>query len=468
MNTPRSRRLAIGLVVALLLLISAGPAAADGGDTSATAAVSLAATFAGNELTIVIRPVQQVPSPLYVDVVAHNPVRPETLALTALPLDGSGASASGSVRFSAAGMYSTSLRVDHAGPWELDLGAAGQRARLPFRVLVPALSPWERIAYPGFALTGVFLLSALITFALGRRTAAIAQSALAVIALAVGLTAALLSGAMPVALPQGAQPLPGYSALNGASYITATGSTALGRPYANLGLATTPAAPVAGAEFTLRLRLIDGATGLPVDDLVPMDGALAHLVVTSQDLSFFTHIHPVPAVAGELDVSLAVPKPGSYLAQLEFARANSGAQLVTGSFTVGGGAAADPVSVAPSGTSVSTTPAEPVAGVPTEIDLRVSQDGQGVHDIQPWLGMAGHLLVRDSWDDFFGHAHEMSSLMLMSEPGVPIPDETVASYGPVLRFLFTFPVPGRYSVWIQYERNFTIYTVPVTLRVGSS
>ncbi|WP_188316814.1 hypothetical protein [Solihabitans fulvus] len=464
------RWLGYGLVSLVLLLAAplTSPGSAEAHGISSTADVQLAQTFAGNELTVVLRRAPLVPGPLTVDVIAHDPVRSVGIDLTATALEGmpaaNPAGNRATLRLTAGrpGVYTTALRVDRPGQWQLDLRAQdGEKAVLPFRVLVPRAAAWELVVYPGFALAGVFMVGALVAAVLRRRWLGTAAAGGAVVALAVGLTAALLSSAIPAALPDGAAPTIANN--------PADGFAAGGRPYVNLTLGTEPAQPVAGVEFTLRLRLSDGATGQPIDDLVSHHAALAHTVVTSQDCTFFRHIHPVLTAPGVLEVRLTVDRPGRYLVHTEFERADSGGQLVTGSFEAGGTATATPL--APSTaeqpqTELVTSPARPVAGEPTELRLQVTVAGRPARDLQPWLGMAGHLIVRDPRGDFFGHVHEMDSMAAQSTPGVPVPDETVAQYGPTLRFTFTFPSPGRYPVWIQYARDFQVHTVALSIDVG--
>ena len=51
-------------------------------------------------------------------------------------------------------------------------------------------------------------------------------------------------------------------------------------------------------------------------------------------------------------------------------------------------------------------------------------------------------------------------------PGAAVPDETVGRYGPSLHFVYIFPAPGRYRLWIQYERDFRIHTAALTVDVA--
>ncbi|SPL89190.1 Putative secreted protein [[Actinomadura] parvosata subsp. kistnae] len=103
---------------------------------------------------------------------------------------------------------------------------------------------------------------------------------------------------------------------------------------------TVPARPEAGADFTLRLDLIDGSTGRPVDDLTVHHEALAHVVVTSADGRYFRHVHPLRTAPGRLEVRLRADRPGRYLAHTELEREDSGGQLLTTGFEVGGEAPA--------------------------------------------------------------------------------------------------------------------------------
>jgi hypothetical protein len=417
-------RRALFIVASLWLVLGAAtPALAHG--LSAEADLALAQTIAGNELTVVIRRTDQVPGPVRVDVIAHRPVR-ATVVRLGLRAAAGGEDSTAAITLVAgrAGTYAATLRAERTGPHLLELHAGEETSRLPFQLLVPRAGGSELLGYGAFGAASVLLIGALTSGALARRLPAVALGGAAVVAATVGLTAGLLAPQLnPVRPPA--------------------------RPYAQLNLATTPA-PNAGAPFTLRLSLLDGATGYPVDDLVPNHAALTHLVVTSADGAYFRHVHPIRTRAGQWDVRLTADRPGRYLVYLELERADSGGQLVSGSFTVTGEAQAEARPVAAEYIRATAGRATPI-----EVDAGVG--------VQPWLGMAGHLIVRDLSGGYLGHVHEQLSM----RPGVQPPDETVASYGPALRFTFRFPEPGRYFAWVQYVRDYQIRTVPYVFEVGA-
>lgn len=444
------------LVFELLLLGFVPAPAAAHGVVDASADLHVAQTLAGNELTVVLRRVTHVPGPLRINIVAHDPVRPGDIRLTATPVEGLDRPAPSVAMISLTprpGMYTAILTVDRPGAWELRLDAPGDAAVLPFRVLVPQQASWEWAAYGGFALTGLFLAGALLTavLAAGSRVRwwATGQGMAAVVALSVALTAAVLSPTQSPPVPLGAP--------------VQVGEASGGRPFVNLAVQTEPATPRAGNEFRLRLRLTDGSTGRPVDDLAPHHAALAHTVVTSQDGAFFRHIHPVRQAPGFMTVLLTVDRPGRHLVYIEIERLGSGTQLVTGAFEV----AAGPLPALPAQQAdrvvadVSLDPPAPVVGRPTIVTAQVRADGRPAGDLQPWLGMAGHLVIQDGAGEVFGHAHEMSSPMTAAI----VADETVARHGPTLRFAYTFPTPGTYRLWVQYARDFHIYTNLVVVEV---
>ncbi|UBU17408.1 hypothetical protein [Nonomuraea gerenzanensis] len=436
-------------LAAVLVLALAAPASAH--NVTAGADLRIAQTIAGAEITVVIKGTSRVPGPLRIGVIAYQPVSGLPVGLEVRSVE-DGRTVTGTAQAAAEPAY-TQLRVERTGPHELKLSAGGEVAVVPFRVLVERGSMGDFLIYGGLFMAAMLLVGGLLTGATARTGRAMA--------LAAGAAAGVTVAAMVIVFEPGLPP----PAPDGAAPTTAT-PAAGGRPYAQARVETAPARPGAGEEFTLRLDLMDGSTGRPVDDLAVHHEALAHVVVTSEDGRYFRHVHPLRTAPGHLEVKLSTDRPGRYLVHAELEREDSGGQLVTADFTVGGEArasaepdasaeagaaedrgAAEDTSAAEDGGAAATPrlqPVAPVAGRPATIELDTPAG------VRPWLGMTGHLIVRSQDGAFLGHVHEM---------GTP---------GSRLRFTFSFPTSGRYLAWIQYATGDRIVTEPFTVDVTAA
>jgi hypothetical protein len=240
-----------------------------------------------------------------------------------------------------------------------------------------------------------------------------------------------------------------------------------GRPHANLALHTTPDLPEAGQPLTLTLDLSDGSTGLPVEDLVPHHDSLLHLVVISADGAFYSHIHPPRVAPGRYQIAITPDRPGRYTAYAEIQRQDSGTQVIARDFELDGAAAA-PAQPAPGfgarevagmQVSVSSSLAPLRVGKQATLTFSFARDGKPVADLQPWLGMGGHMIARSADGATFAHVHAV---------GPMAPSGVLASgvaYGPDIRFVYTFPQPGRYQIWGQFRHDQQIVTVPLEVTV---
>ncbi|SDM27819.1 hypothetical protein [Allokutzneria albata] len=464
---------ATALVTFLLLLCASPQAFADG--AMAGADIHVAQTLGSRELTVVLRRVDVVPGPLRVNVITHAGSPPGRLSLR---LVATGASlTSGPVAPSATtvdlrdrpGSHDATLLVSRPGPQELALQMLGPAsgssfddvARIPFVVPVPVLSPAERVTYGGFVAAGVLLFVSLVVSVKARHSwMALVPGGGVVAALAVAVTAALLSASTP------APPVPGED-------IDATVDNVLDpysvRPQSVVDASRPPANVLVSQEFVpggveLALRFVDGASGRAVDDLLIHDSALAHLLVVPPS-GALRHLHPVRVEPGEYRVHLAAPEPGYHAVSVEIARRGGGVQLLRSAtgFTVPG----TPRPAIPTSETVRAK-----GGSPTTITARFGEK----RDLQPWLGMVGHLIVVGPLPEepevgraaasaaTWSHVHHMAPLTRGGAGGLP--DETVAAFGPEVSFTHTFTLPGRYRAWIQAEREYALTTKPVEIVVS--
>lgn len=453
-SAARSKIVAVVVAVLVLVLGTATPAAADGGTTGAD--LQVAQTLGDRELTVIIRRVDAPSAPLQVDVVTHVGTPAGRLALRASTA-GETVSATTVDLGAAPGFHTGMLRVDRAGPWELAVDDGEQVATIGFIVPAIVTPPWEKAVYGGFVAAGVLLFLALGTAVTGRVGLALVPTGGVVAALAVALTAGVLAPTIPTPPAPGTDLDPTAGSVN--DPYRRPPVTDMARPAVNL------VATMEGAD--LRLRVRDGATGRPVDDLLVHHGALIHLVVVSPS-GAMQHLHPVRLAPGDYRARLDPSEAGTHAVGAELARRGGGTQLVRSSVDVG---AVDVV--APTAAAVETG----TAG----LDLAVRPAGAsstitaafGSATLQPWLGMVGHMIVVGPVDGpaaavtapVWAHVHAM----IPRSPTFPgIPDESVAAFGPDVGFTYTFPLPGRYLAWVQVERGYSIVTVPMVIDVPAA
>jgi hypothetical protein len=446
-----------------LALVAPGYALAHGGHTGPSQTYTQA--VGPYELAITIESPSAAPAPLYIDVAPMEDVGGVTMRFRAVPR---GQPLAGAAEAQVQGMagpqglYYTELQVDRLGDWDLEVRADGPlgsgRALLPFTIVaqpVPAGSIALFVALGGLvALMAASIILAVVSQRSGRKAPAWANWAIGQAMFACLIAAAVL----------GVQQF--SSAVLGAQAASTT-STLVGRPHANMELHLLPEAPVATQPVTLTLDLTDGSTGLPVDDLISHHDALVHLVVISQDGGFYDHIHPARAEPGRYQIALTPDRPGRYTAYAEIQRQDSGTQVLAREFGVGGTAAVAAPRFEGFGArtldgmqiDVSSSLAPLKAGRQATITFSFSKDGQPVGDLQPWLGMAGHLIARSADGAILAHVHAIGPMA----PGGVL--NSGVNYGPDVRFVYSFPQPGSYQFWGQFRHDGTIVTVPVAVEV---
>ncbi len=390
--------------------------------------LQVAQTLGDRDLTFMLRRVTGLPGPLHVDVLTHRGTAAGTLRLGAVPTgvstdraEGSSAGTTtsrASVRLGGTpGSYGAALDIDRAGPWELVVDDGSRTARIPFVVPGQATSPPELAVFGGFVTAGVLILVTLFVAVRVRRGAWVLLPAGGVVAaLAVAVTAALLSASLPPPPQPGGQVDATNDNVTDPYAVVRPVTNDYSRPPVSLELGSYPAK--AGERGTLRLSVTDGATGLPADDLVVHDGALMHLLVIGPTGELW-HLHPIRTAPATYEVRLRLPAAGLYAVSAEFARLGGGVQQVRSAtgLTVAdgpehngparggsshngsarGGAPALPAELTPQGPGTRTIEGVPVrlsapsptAGEASTLTARIGD----TPTLQPWLGMVGHMIV---------------------------------------------------------------------------
>jgi len=466
--TMPQRLLNRALLVAILALVLCVPRSALAHGGHAGPMQTFTQEFGPYEVAITVEIPPTTPSPLYLDIAPQQDMTGVIMrfrvAPRGQPFDGAPvAEVQGNA--GSQGVYFSQLEVDRFGDWDLEVRVSGPNgggvARIPITIVAQPLPAGSIGLFAGLGGLVVLMIASITLAAISQRRGQPAPS------WANWLIGQAMFACLIVAAIFGIQQFSTAIQSAQASADPTLSALGVGRPHANVALHTTPDLPLAGQPLTLTLDLSDGSTGLPIDDLIPHHDALIHLVVISADGAFYTHIHPPSIAAGRYAIALTPDRPGRYTAYVEIQRQDSGTQVIARDFELGGAAmaAAQPApgfgsrEVAGMLVDVSSSLTPLRAGKQATLTFSFSRGGAPVNDLQPWLGMAGHMIARDSAGATFAHVHAVGP---MAPSGILA---SGVSYGPDIRFVYTFPQPGRYQIWGQFRHEQQIVTVPLEVIV---
>jgi len=208
----------------------------------------------------------------------------------------------------------------------------------------------------------------------------------------------------------------------------------------------------------LRLTVQDPATRATVRRFAIVHERPLHLFVVGDGLRFFVHEHPVQQRDGVFMIDLALPRPGPYMAIAEFQPERGTAQMFQQAFSTGGALdlapppGVDTEAKTLNGMRVTVDASKVKSGDASPLAFRVEDAASGaeVTDLQPYLGAAAHLLIvsADLTEAIHGHPQE--------------------DRRPALTFTPILPRPGRYKLWLQFQRAGTLTTVPFVLEVAGT
>ena len=217
----------------------------------------------------------------------------------------------------------------------------------------------------------------------------------------------------------------------------------------------SPESPKQGETTNIELFLYDAA-GKPIEKYDVNHEKLMHLIVVSEDMSEFSHIHPEYAGKGKFEVETSFVKSGAYKLFADFIPTGSQQMTVTSSLKVSGAKqAAEPLKKDAAlmkvvdGVAASLKVSSLKAGEETDLTFTFSDDKtkKPITDLQPYLGAIGHVVILNEDLSRYLHVH---------------PKEGNES-GPTAEFSTSFPEPGLYKIWGQFQREEKTFIVPFTI-----
>ena len=259
------------------------------------------------------------------------------------------------------------------------------------------------------------------------------------------------------------------------------------RPFA----ATSSIAPRDGVP-TLSLGIRDNRwTGTPIaasryNALMPDHGKLMHMFLVREDLGAFAHLHPVARSAEALDFDSALPPVGAgrYRVYGDIVHESGYTQTLVSRVEAAGEAApgaTDPDDSSYVGAAAgdlgdgsrlvwTKTDAPIVAGEEVVLALAVKDAGGAVAAVEPYMGMAAHVIVSSRDHSVFAHLHpsgsiSMAALQKFTNSRLRQGSGAQAEHNnhtPTLEgrvdVPYAFPQAGPYRIWVQVKRGGQVRT----------
>jgi len=240
----------------------------------------------------------------------------------------------------------------------------------------------------------------------------------------------------------------------------------------NVNVQFDPATPQAGKPTSLSLVVTEQKVGEPIKQFDIIHDKLMHLIiVNSEDLSHFAHIHPkLDKETGIFHIAHTLAKAGKYKMWIDV-KPTGGMQILTAfAFNVEGQPVHTPANIRSDKTFVKEVVADGQSyqvtldfqrenlgvGRDTKMTFEIRDaNGKPINNMEPLMAAGGHCVIIGADGHEFLHVHPAEEV------------EDIASWrgGPSVSFLANFPKPGLYRAWGQFQHEGRLLTADFTFEV---
>ena len=255
------------------------------------------------------------------------------------------------------------------------------------------------------------------------------------------------------------------------SHAETTTSTAIMSNY-NVNVQFDPATPQAGKPTSLRLVVTEQKVGEPIKQFDILHDKLMHLIiVNSEDLSHFAHIHPeLNKETGIFHIAHTFAKAGKYKMWID-TKPKGGIQILTAfAFNVEGQPVHTPTNITSDKTFVKEVVTDVQRyqvtldfqrenlGVARNVTMTFEirdANGKPISNLEPLMAAGGHCVIIDAAGQKFLHVH----------PADEVNDVASWRGGPSVSFMANFPKPSLYRAWGQFQHEGRLLTADFTFEV---
>lgn len=254
------------------------------------------------------------------------------------------------------------------------------------------------------------------------------------------------------------------------------------RPGESLLTLKTESASVQSGQPTRLSFEFRSPRGTPVRFLETVHEKPLHLLIVSEDLAEFAHVHPELTVGDRYEVAYTFAHGGQYRLYADFTPPGEPQRVVSFSLTVEGPSRArqelkadTELTKQQNALQLTLAPKQPLrAGEDIEFvfTIREAATGKAVANLEPYLGAWAHFVLIDPDHRSFIHAHPME------DSGSPKPAQSVQAHvhtaeslGPPpteIRTIVSFPHGRLYKLWAQFQMNGETIVQPFVLSVAET
>jgi hypothetical protein len=251
----------------------------------------------------------------------------------------------------------------------------------------------------------------------------------------------------------------------------------------SLEMQTAPDEVKAGKPVELTFIVKDDK-GLVVRDLEIFHEKPMHLIIVSDDLAEFYHLHPEMQKDGSFKVSMTFPNGGNYKLYSEFRPKKIKKEILKILDLKVSGDRREKVELNPDekldkfvdGLRVSMKrEGKLIAGQPTTLKYKIldPQTNKPVGDLENYLGKVAHFVVINSNLNEFLHSYAFWAGTHQrhthhDHQNHSSKDEIMGTDEDAIMMEVTFPKEGIYKIWMEFQRNGKVTTVPFVVEVEAA
>lgn len=207
-----------------------------------------------------------------------------------------------------------------------------------------------------------------------------------------------------------------------------------------------------------------------------------HLLVVSDDLAEFEHLHPELAAGDRYEITHIFKSGGRYRLYADFTPPGGAQHIESFDLTVRGKQRTAIKLVADksweqetNGITVGMTTKQTLrAGEDIELSFAIRDKASGKipENLTPYLGAWAHFVIIDESLESFIHAHPLENqTSVRATNAIHIHNENSQSLGPPpnkIRTITSFPKPGLYKLWAQFQVGDSVIAQPFVVRVNEA